>query len=133
MRVLVATRKTQGQRKNDFCFCNEGELVKLTFDCDKDGDNPDGPCGCRRAFAGLESAKGTTTARVEERAMSLDEYRERMWKSYVDEGWAAPGHYGLERKESDRMAIEMLGLAKVWVAGTVLERRERVQARVEEG
>lgn len=130
MRILVATHKLQGQRENDFYFCVEGELVKLPFDCDKDGDNPDGPCGCRRSFSGLESSKGTTTARVEERAMSLDEYRERMWRSHVNEGWAV-ADYGMTRGESDLIADAMMALAKPWVVGTILERRERVQERTE--
>ena len=27
MKILVATKETQGKRKNDFCFCNAGDIV----------------------------------------------------------------------------------------------------------
>lgn len=71
MKLLVSTTSTQGQRANDFCFVPEGELVHwFGLVCGKDTDgqtgvpDPDGPCGCGRSFVGLESQKGTTTARV---------------------------------------------------------------------
>ncbi len=47
MKVLTATTKTQGARKNDFCFCDEGEMVMLGSECD--GETADGSCGCKRA------------------------------------------------------------------------------------
>ena len=40
MRFLVATKETQGQRKNDFSHAREGELVKFGFECD--GEEVDG-------------------------------------------------------------------------------------------
>lgn len=65
MKYLVTTKETQGQRKNDFCFVEEGEVVLIPVDrCDKDRGNPDGPCGCWRSWVGVTSRKGTTTAKV---------------------------------------------------------------------
>jgi hypothetical protein len=52
MLMLVATKQTQGQRRNDFSWTREGELVNITGACDSDHD-PDGHCGCKRAFTGL--------------------------------------------------------------------------------
>ncbi len=65
MKLLTATTGTQGQRESDFAWCTEGEIVNLPQPCDRDriGD-PDGGCGCGRAFIGLHSRKGTTTAMV---------------------------------------------------------------------
>jgi hypothetical protein len=62
--MLVATRKTQGQRKSDFCWVPEGELVGFAFECDADRGNVDGRCGCRRAMSGVFTHKATTTMKV---------------------------------------------------------------------
>ena len=40
MKILVATKETQGNRKNDFCFCDEEEIVKAGMECD--GESVDG-------------------------------------------------------------------------------------------
>ena len=50
MKLLVATTKTQGQRKNDFCWVPEDEIVQFAFVCD--GEKIDGSCGCRRSMSG---------------------------------------------------------------------------------
>jgi hypothetical protein len=60
MHVLVATRATQRQRKNDFFWCREGEivtppLIKCT------GAYADDDCGCARSMVGVESLAITTT------------------------------------------------------------------------
>jgi len=54
MKLLVATRKTQGQRENDFCWADDGEVLKFTIECG--GEPIDGPCGCRRAMSGVKTA-----------------------------------------------------------------------------
>jgi hypothetical protein len=64
MKVLVATHKGQGLKKNDFCFCNDLEPITLGFVCDRDMRDPDGGCGCGRSFTGIDTRKGTTTAIV---------------------------------------------------------------------
>jgi len=139
MRILVATRETQGQRDNDFFFCEEGEPVKIGFACDRDGDNPDGPCGCRRGFAGVQSSRATTTAKVEERALNLDEYREILTDSYRREGWLVDK----PAREFERSVIsvaeirsradELLRVAARYVNGTILERREEIVPRIRTG
>lgn len=62
MKVVVATSETQEQRRNDFHFATEGEIV---LPAEPHDDEPvDGPCGCQRAFDGIASGKSTTTAKV---------------------------------------------------------------------
>lgn len=69
LKVLVSTRRGQGQRNSDFFESDEGELVFLTLEGDC---NVDAECGCRRS---LEGKKGrSTTFMVMESALSQDEY-----------------------------------------------------------
>ena len=77
MKLLTATRRTQGDRDNDFTFCVEGELVMITtFVCETDRRDPDGGCGCGRAFVGLNSGKATTTALVTDRDFTPEDAAE---------------------------------------------------------
>jgi hypothetical protein len=76
MRLLTATRSGQGTRAGDFCFAVEGELVLVNDDvCATDRGDPDGGCGCGRAFVGLSSRKGTTTAAVRDLDLSPEDVR----------------------------------------------------------
>lgn len=76
MRLLTATRQTQDELPGDFCFAVEGELVLANdFVCAGDRDDPDGGCGCGRAFVGLGSRKATTTALVRDLPVSRAELR----------------------------------------------------------
>jgi hypothetical protein len=52
MMLLTATRKGQGERAGDFSFTVEGELVLVGPVCARDQADPDGGCGCGRAFSG---------------------------------------------------------------------------------
>jgi hypothetical protein len=62
MKVLVATRESQGIVDDDYCWTIDDELVYIQdFTC------PDPRCGCDRGFAGMSSSKATTTAKVVER------------------------------------------------------------------
>lgn len=84
MKVLIATRRTQGAMPGDYCWALEGELVTpLTESC----CSPDS-CGCSRGFPGLASARATTTAMVVERP-ELDEHRLRdaLRDSLDRDGW----------------------------------------------
>ena len=86
MEVLVATSDTQGARENDFNFCIEGELVTVGLVCAADEQDPDGGCGCGQAFAGLNSHRATTTAKVKEVDLSEDDYVEAL-RSSLAQGW----------------------------------------------
>src|SRR3954453_3212555 len=75
MKLLTATRERQGEQDGDFCFATEGELVLLGFVCATDEADPDGGCGCGRAFSGMSSLGATTTALVRDLDLSIDELR----------------------------------------------------------
>ncbi len=77
MKVLTATVTTQGYRGNDFDYCVEGELVHIGMVCAKDRSDPDGGCGCGRAFAGLNSHRATTTAMIREIDFTRSDYLDR--------------------------------------------------------
>ena len=125
MKALTAIQETQGRRKNDFCFCNEGEFVTYGFECDR--ETVDGHCGCKRALCGFDSSKATTTFRVvtvdltEERLSSV--MRDRLTR----EGWISPEHTAAENESfldgqvRDTLAL-WSGFAKV-ADGTIVERR----------
>jgi len=115
MRILVATIKTQGTRKNDFCFVPEAEPVMFGFECDN--EPIDGRCGCRRSMVGLSCHKGTTTVAVVDGAMDRAAFVAALVKSIRRSGFnPAPSAVG-------SMADELTTIASRFEAGTVLERR----------
>lgn len=88
MKILVATKKTQGQRKNDFNFVKEGEIVYFGSRCTT--GHVDDDCGCRRCLIGIASSRGTTTAMVVE-----SDHDRRTWCDLVGLvllglGWIGP-------------------------------------------
>ena len=115
MKVLVATAQTQGLRGNDFNWCIEGELVMVGLVCAADRRSPDGKCGCGRAFAGLNSHRATTTAKVKDVELTPSDYVEALRSSLAQQGWP-----------SDKAAEVAACLAQVagsWPVGTIVERR----------
>ena len=122
LKVFVATTRTQGDRDNDFAWTEGPELVDLAMTCDRDRGDPDGGCGCGRAFTGLDSRKGTTTAEIVERDLSLTQYREAFHRSLVAGGFGALGDARL-RRDAEEAANELASFAADWPVGTVVERR----------
>jgi hypothetical protein len=115
MKVLVATSDTQGQRGNDFSYCIEGELVTVGTVCAADEQDPDGGCGCGRAFAGLNSHKATTTAKVKEVELSEEDYEEALRSSLEQQGWPT--------EDVSELAAWLVQLVSTWPTGSVIERR----------
>jgi hypothetical protein len=115
MKVLVATNDTQGQRDNDFSYCIEGELVTVGLVCAADEQDPDGGCGCGRAFAGLNSHKATTTAKVKDVELSEDDYIEALRSSLEQQGWPT--------EDVTELATWLVQLVSTWPIGAVIERR----------
>jgi len=115
--VFVATNETQGARENDFCFATVGELVHFALECD--GETIDGPCGCHRAVAGIDSLMATTTFTVAARAMSVSDLADALERSYQASGWGSL----LSRDGFIAEARELLELAAGFPVGTVLEKR----------
>jgi len=116
-RVLVATQQTQGFRASDFCFVPEGELLYYGVSCDRDGNDPDGPCGCLRSLCGVIGHQGTTTAMVQEVAMSHDTVLARYADAYVDAGFTQIWSM------VEAMHRRLLDLAAAYPVGTIIERR----------
>ena len=115
MKVLVATSDTQGQRGNDFSYCIEGELVTVGMVCAADEEDPDGGCGCGRAFAGLNSHKATTTAKVKDVELSEEDYVEALRSSLAQQGWPT--------EDVGELATWLVQLVSTWPTGSVIERR----------
>jgi len=86
MKLLTATHERQGEQDGDFCHAIEGELVLLGFVCATDEADPDGGCGCGRAFSGMSSMRATTTALVRDLDVSLDDVRLAVEGYYVSAG-----------------------------------------------
>lgn len=119
MHVLVATRRTQGLRADDYSRTIEGEFVFLPLaECDW-GD----PVSFRegaRYFVGLESREETTTAQVIEMDITTEDV-----VGYCHEKLAAHGWSDRERieAESRRMASLMLSISALLAPGVVIEKR----------
>jgi hypothetical protein len=128
MKVLVSTKETQGQRKNDFSWANEGELVTFSMDCD--GEKVDGRCGCRRSMSGIVTHKATTTMKV----IDVDIRPTQLLPALVEgirEAWGTV----MKDKEIIEMARndlrELLQLADVFTVGKIVERRgNKYQTRI---
>lgn len=119
MKILTATSRTQGDRHNDFHWCIEGELVHFGMICRADQGNPDGRCGCGRAFAGLNSHRATTTAMVRDiQGFTRDDYIEAIRSSLAQQGW--------DPHTAEDEADELIDLISDWPTGTVAERRLNV-------
>lgn len=117
LKLLVATSRGQGERPGDFCFAVDGELVYLGFVCARDQEDPDGGCGCGRAFTGLNSGKASTTAEVRELDLSEDDLRMAIGSSLEQAGWEHP------EAHIAGMAEDLLELAEDLPVGVLIGRR----------
>ncbi len=114
MKVLVATRKTQGRAADDFAWTDDGELVRI-WDC---------PCVDRCAvFGGIETHRATTTAELVERPdLDPNTMAYILRRDLFNQGWAQP----LDDATIDEWVQEdlafMMAVAEVFEPGTVLER-----------
>ena len=117
MKIFVATKETQGQRANDFCFCDEGEVVTVSvLTCPR--ETTDGPCGCKRSLGGVGSSKGTTTARVVDFAGDL---AAEIQAALQRGGWE-PALRSLPAY-AQQCAVRLLTVAARFPVGTVVEYR----------
>jgi hypothetical protein len=127
MKVLTATKETQGKRSNDFCWTEEGELVNYSFECD--GETVDGSCGCKRSLAGLKTLKATTTVKVADLDITEDDLKTQITESLTKGGWLQ-GQSLADRIEFIegvyQDTVHLYNYFKDAAPGTVLERRGRV-------
>jgi hypothetical protein len=124
MKLLTATRERQGEQDDDFCFATEGELVLLGFVCAADEANPDGGCGCGRAFSGMSSLRATTTALVRDLDLSIDDVRLAVEGFYTAAGTGPDviGAAEFAEEVSSTLAL-MADIARSLPAGAVVGRR----------
>ena len=124
MKLLTATRTGQGERDGDFCHAVEGELVLLGLVCATDQKNPDGGCGCGRAFSGMSSMRATTTAVVHDLDVSVDDVLLAVEGYYVSSGLGPDLIGGAEFADLVAETVaEMTELAAVLPVGAVVGRR----------
>ena len=124
MKLLTATRERQGEQAGDFCFATEGELVLLGFVCAADEAEPDGGCGCGRAFSGMSSLRATTTALVRDLDLSIDEVRLAVESYYAASGMGPDVIGPAEFAEAVSATVEDMADVAPWLpAGAVVGRR----------
>lgn len=125
MKVLVSTRATQGKRANDFCFCEDGELVVMPFvECSR--EKTDGRCGCRRSLDGVESGKATTTFTVEERNVTVDDLSKSVHAHYARNGWDKVIPESIVGVHVHNDVRHMREVAERYDPGDILERRGNI-------
>lgn len=124
MKVLTATKETQGQRKNDFCWTEEGEIVRF-FVMECDGETADGRCGCKRCMCGTISNKTTTTMKIEERDLTMWDLENIMLKSLKESGWIKEVYSEEDEQWAREMAIDNNKIAEAFEVGMVVEKRGR--------
>jgi hypothetical protein len=119
MKVLVATKESQGDRASDFSWTEEGELVCLPFECDRDKrtNDIDGTCGCLRSFSGFDTRKASTTAKVVERKLTKKQFVKEFEQAMTKAGWEFP------KIEIECEADELLSIADHFAVGAVVEKR----------
>lgn len=119
MKVMVATKDTQGRRRNDFCHARPGELVRFATECD--GEQVDGPCGCRRYMVGIETTKATTTVQiVDKHDMTVNDLAKLIRKANTSRQITSEA----KLKALARQDAEEIGrIADAFGIGTVLEKR----------
>ncbi|MFW3172922.1 DUF7715 family protein [Geodermatophilus sp. CPCC 206100] len=126
MKLLTATYTGQGERDGDFCFAIEGELVLVGDVCaaDQADPDPDGGCGCGRAFTGMSSHRAGTTAMVRDLDLSLDDLQLAVEAHLVAAG-TGPDVLGDEdfAELVEEVVQETAAFASWWPVGTVLGRR----------
>jgi hypothetical protein len=121
MKIIVATKETQGKRQNDFSFAEEGELLYFgAIECD--GEAIDGRCGCRRSMSGLKTGRATTTFKVVETdEMTIDGLSVKIAGRLKTAGWANSPDEAMNAAKDD--AKGLVEVANHFDAGDILERR----------
>lgn len=121
MKLLVATRLTQGQRKNDFAFTRDGEIIYQGTRCTH--GSTDDACGCHRSLTGAESLKSTTTMEV----LSDPSFTTEKWTQRVAESLRLAGWYpsiASARNSAQGLLCQMQTSIKPFKPGSIVELRD---------
>jgi hypothetical protein len=129
MKVLVSTKKTQGQRSNDFNHNAEGGLIGWVSECDCRG-GADSSCGCKRCWQDIENGGMTTTAEIVERDdITPEKWEQMIYDRYVAGGWVKDNE-AEARCWAKADVREFVRLAQIFQLDDVLEKRgNKIQTR----
>lgn len=125
VKLLVATTEAQGARSDDYAWAVDGELVYIPDGtCDRD------VCGCARGFAGMASARSSTTALVVERPdLRPEDLSGALADSLERQGWTP----GLDPEVDTDLVAHLLSRLRAAAAhfppGAVLERQGDIVRR----
>ena len=126
-KYVGATKKSQGWRKNDFSFVDEGEPVNFGSMCDR--ATPDDKCGCARAMCALDGKGATTTVMVME---TDEEFFKLMMVDKIIEHYTEDWSYCEDTAKAMalREIIELEETFSVFPVGEVIEiRGSKIQTR----
>jgi len=124
MKLLTATMATNGLVPHDYSHCIPGELLWLPMVCSAHRLHPDSRCGCTRGFGGLSSHRGTTTALVEDRNITVADLRAAVRSSLTDQG-LLDHHLSTQEQHDlvDEVVHHIRDIADFYHVGSVIRRR----------
>lgn len=120
MKVFVATKLGQKMRASDFNFCEEGDLLMFGIDCERDRNDIDGGCGCRRSLVSMSKGTGTTTFTVRDLPLSEEEYAQKWLEAIRKQGWSLTPD---DERDVVTEAKELVRVAGHFSLGAVIEKR----------
>lgn len=119
MKVLVATPSTQGSRGDDYFFALEGELVYLPIIDHVVLDR----CGFAQGFAGVASAKATTTAMVVDRPeLSVHDWSVAVADGLSRQGWLEDEWGEANDELLEQVLADLEAIVEPIAPNTVIER-----------
>jgi hypothetical protein len=120
MKILVATRETQGQRKRDFSWTEEGEPVRFGYE-----DAMNGKYGChrRKSFLGMKSSRDTVIMKVVETDITMEDYIAMIQKTLETSGWISDENRDEFSTWAKDDAAELVRIANAFPVGMIVEKR----------
>ncbi len=119
MKVLIATDSTQGNRGDDYFFALEGELVYLPIIEHAVLDR----CGFAQGFAGVASAKATTTAMVVDRPeLTTHDWSVAIADGLTSQGWLEDDWCDANDDLLEQVLADLEAIVDPIAPNTVIER-----------
>jgi len=114
-------------RNSDFNYVPDDEIVTFPSECDRDRNNIDGDCGCRRCMAGVLCHTSTTTMRVSAYTGSVEDFTRIIWQSLNND---ATDTFELDkhgyRKTAEMIVTAIQSVVSPYRVGSILEKRGNV-------
>ncbi len=112
-----------------FSNIKEGDLVRFPLECDRDADNVDSGCGCRRSMSSF-SAGATTTFKVADMDITKEEYFQKCVARDPEYATLKKGDFGEDLvyyesilQDYEEEVKDLLESANIFPVGMVLEKR----------